>query len=149
MAPGEDTDSGLSSMSSSNRSLTSGSKDKDISPEKAKVEFEDDDDLDDEDLDETLSERLWGLTEMFPEGVRNVTSTVVSGTCTGMKGLYGFSRTATWLFFSTSVLLFAPLIFEVERAQMEEVQRSQQKQVLLGPGSAMSGGMGLLPQVQR
>jgi len=41
-----------------------------------------------QDLDETLSERLWGLTEMFPEGVRNVTSAVVSATCTGIKGYH-------------------------------------------------------------
>ena len=34
-----------------------------------------------------------------------------------------------WIVFSSSVILFAPLIFEIERAQMEEVQRSQQKQV--------------------
>ncbi|KAJ9596390.1 hypothetical protein L9F63_012598 [Diploptera punctata] len=149
MAPGEDIDSGLSSMSSSNMSLIAGSKDKDISPDKPKSEIEDDDDLDDEDLDETLTERLWGLTEMFPEGVRNTTFTVVTGTITGVKGFYSLSRTVTWLFFSSSVILFAPLIFEVERAQMEEVQRSQQKQVLLGPGSAMSGGLGMMPQVQR
>jgi hypothetical protein len=43
-----------------------------------------------QDLDETLSERLWGLTEMFPEGVRNITSTVVSSTCTGIKGYVKF-----------------------------------------------------------
>lgn len=34
------------------------------------------------------------------------------------------------------MILFAPIIFETERAQMEEMQKSQQKQVLLGPGSA-------------
>jgi import receptor subunit TOM22 len=43
-----------------------------------------------QDLDETLSERLWGLTELFPEGVRNITSTVVSSTCTGVKGYVRF-----------------------------------------------------------
>ncbi|XP_067011100.1 mitochondrial import receptor subunit TOM22 homolog isoform X2 [Anabrus simplex] len=109
----------------------------------------DEDDIDDEDLDETLSERLWGLTEMFPEGVRNATHTAVTGTCQGIKGLYSFARVATWLFFSSSVLLFAPLIFEIERAQMEDMQRSQQKQVLLGPNSAMAGGMSMPPPVQR
>lgn len=41
-----------------------------------------------QDLDETLSERLWGLTEMFPEGVRNMTSAVVSATCSGIKGYH-------------------------------------------------------------
>lgn len=45
------------------------------------------------------------------------------------------------------------MIFEVERAQMEEAQRSQQKQVLLGPNTAMSNmggpGMPMAPPVQR
>jgi len=41
-----------------------------------------------QDLDETLSERLWGLTEMFPKEVRDVTSAVVSATCTGIKGYH-------------------------------------------------------------
>jgi import receptor subunit TOM22 len=44
-------------------------------------------------------------------------------------GLYGLSRIVAWCFFSSSAILFAPLIFEVERAQVEEMQRSQQKQV--------------------
>jgi hypothetical protein len=43
-----------------------------------------------QDLDETLSERLWGLTEMFPEGVRNVTYSVFSSATTGIKGYLGF-----------------------------------------------------------
>ncbi|KRF77555.1 uncharacterized protein Dvir_GJ26601, partial [Drosophila virilis] len=45
---------------------------------------------------------------------------------------------ASWIFFTSSVILFAPVIFETERAQMEELHKSQQKQVLLGPGSAMA-----------
>lgn len=48
-----------------------------------------------------------------------------------VSGFYSFGRIATWIFFSSSVVLFAPVIFEVERAQMEEMQRSQQKQVML------------------
>ncbi|GLH05858.1 hypothetical protein R5R35_010893 [Gryllus longicercus] len=135
MAPGEDIDSGM-------ESLTTNSKDQ------TPIKSDEDDSLDDDELDETLAERLWGLSEMFPESVRNVTYNVASGTWHGVRGLYAFSRVATWLFFSSSVLLFAPLIFEVERAQMEEVQRSQQKQVLLGPASAVSGGggLGMVPQ---
>lgn len=145
MAPGDEPDSGVESLSSSNKSLAiaDGKDSKDMRSEI------DDEDIDDEDLDETLSERLWGLTEMFPEGVRNVTSAVVSATCTGIKGFYGLSRVITWCVFSSSAILFAPLIFEVERAQVEEMQRTQQKQVLLGPSSAMSGGMGLMPPIHR
>lgn len=48
------------------------------------------------------------------------------------------------------MILFAPVLFETERAQMEELQRTQQKQVLLGPGSAIAaGGMPALPPVAR
>ncbi|CAD7002293.1 mitochondrial import receptor subunit TOM22 homolog isoform X1 [Ceratitis capitata] len=91
----------------------------------------------DDEPDETLGERLWGLTEMFPEPVRRFTGKMVDLTTTSVKGLYTFSCNASWIFFTSSVILFAPVIFETERAQMEEMQRSQQKQVLLGPGTAM------------
>lgn len=38
------------------------------------------DTTDDDDIEETLSERLWGLTEMFPQTVRTATSKLISGT---------------------------------------------------------------------
>ena len=99
--------------------------------------------------DETLSERLWGLTEMFPESVRNATYTAVTTTTSSLKGFYGFSRSAFWILFSSSIILFAPVIFEVERVQMEEAQRTQQKQMLLGPNTAVSsGGLPLMPQMR-
>lgn len=80
--------------------------------------------------DETLSERLWGLTEMFPDNVRKATWTVFSNTCKSVKYVYSCARSATWIVFSSSLILFAPLILEIERANMEEVQRREQKQVL-------------------
>ena len=67
-------------------------------------------------------------------------------------GLYAYSCSATWLVFSSSTILFAPIIFEMERAQMEDLQRTQQKQVLLGPNTALSGvntGLPMAPPVQR
>jgi len=109
------------------------------------------DDIEDEE-DETLAERLVGLTEMFPEEVRKLGYNFGSGLYRCVKGLYGFSCSATWLFFSSSAILFAPVIFEIERSQMEEAQRAQQKQVLLGPKTAMSNvgsGMPMAPPVQR
>lgn len=99
------------------------------------------DDFDDE-PDETLSERLWGLTEMFPEGVRNFSGALAGLSAASVKTLYSFTCSASWIFFTSSMILFAPVVFEVERAQMEEMQRSQQKQVLLGPGSAVGGAAG-------
>ncbi|XP_032671016.1 mitochondrial import receptor subunit TOM22 homolog [Odontomachus brunneus] len=112
----------------------------------------DDGDEDDEE-DESLSERLLGLTEMFPEPVRNFGYNC--GTCLYkcIKGLYAFSCSTTWIIFSSSTILFAPIIFEMERAQMEDMQRTQQKQVLLGPNTALSGvntsSLPMAPPVQR
>lgn len=104
-----------------------------------------DDDYDDE-PDETLAERLWGLTEMFPESVRTVSGAVTDLSVASVKTLYKFTCNASWIFFTTSMVLFAPLVFEVERTQMAEMQKSQQKQVLLGPGSAGVGaGPGGMP----
>ncbi|XP_026327392.1 mitochondrial import receptor subunit TOM22 homolog isoform X2 [Hyposmocoma kahamanoa] len=92
----------------------------------------------DDEPDETLSERLWGLTEMFPDWVRKGTHCVASKTWSGVKSMYSLSRSITWIVASSSVILFAPVIFEVERAQVEEMQKSQQKQVLLGTNASMS-----------
>lgn len=104
-----------------------------------------DDDYDDE-PDETMGERLWGLTEMFPETVRNVTGAVANFSVASVKTVYKLTCNASWIFFTSSMILFAPVVFEVERAQMEEMQKSQQKQVLLGPGSAVGGaGPGGMP----
>lgn len=66
---------------------------------------------------------------MFPDGVRNTTAIIADKTTNGVKSLYSLSRNAAWIVFTTSIILFAPVIFEVERAQMEEMQRTQQKQV--------------------
>lgn len=63
------------------------------------------------------------------------------------------SCTLTWFFFSTSAILVAPVLFEVERAQMDEAQRAQRNQVLLGPNAAISSvgasGLPMAPPVQR
>ncbi|CAK9822916.1 Mitochondrial import receptor subunit TOM22 homolog [Anthophora retusa] len=110
------------------------------------------DDEDDEE-DESLAERLFGLTEMFPQEVRNLGYNVGTCLCNCVKGLYAFSCSAAWLFFSSSVILFAPVLYEVERVQMEETLRAQQKQVLLGPSKAMSNvnasSLPMAPPVQR
>ncbi|XP_030019797.1 mitochondrial import receptor subunit TOM22 homolog isoform X2 [Manduca sexta] len=103
----------------------------------------------DDEPDETLSERLWGLTEMFPETVRNGTYVVTTKTWSGVKSLYGLSRSVMWIVASSSVILFAPVIFEVERAQMAEMEKSQQKQVLLGTNTTMTGPMPNMPPMPR
>jgi len=97
-----------------------------------------------DEIDETLTERLVGLTEMFPESVRKGTSTAAKGMVSGAKWLYSFTGKTIWILSTSFVILALPVIFEVERVQTEEAQLQQQRQILLGPGST-GAGMGLPP----
>lgn len=108
-------------------------------PKQEVAKLNSDDDYDDE-PDESFGERLWGLTEMFPEPIRNFSGAVTNMTLQGVKGFYKLTCNTSWIFFTSSMILFAPVIFETERATMEEMQKSQQKQVLLGTGGG--GGVG-------
>ncbi|CAG0914212.1 unnamed protein product [Notodromas monacha] len=124
MATIEEIDSGMESLRGDSKS---------VSPELppgAKWAHEADD-LDDEDLDETLTERLVGLSEMFPESVRTGSVKLASWSAQAVKSLYGFSRNAVWVVFSSSIILFAPVVFEIERAKVIESQRQHQRQVCM------------------
>jgi len=102
----------------------------------------DDEDVEvDDDVDETLAERLVGLTEMLPAPVRSLSGALYSGSVYGVKEGYSLLCASTWVFFSSAAILFAPLIFEIERTQMEEMHKQQQRQILLGPNAAVSGSM--------
>ena len=108
---------------------------------------------DDEIEDETLVERLWGLTEMFPEKLRTATSTTADYTVWAAKGSFKLTRNFTWMVGTTALIMLFPILFEKERLDMEQVQLNQQRQMLLGPGAAISGGggaksgvMGMMPK---
>lgn len=79
--------------------------------------------------DETIAERLWGLTEMFPESVRTACEVATDFSINSTKALYKFSCNASWIFFTSSMILFAPVLFETERAQMVELEMSQKQRV--------------------
>lgn len=82
-----------------------------------------------DEIDETLTERLVGLTEMFPESVRKGTSTAAKGMVSGAKWLYNVTGKTIWILSTSFVILALPVIFEVERVQTEEAQLQQQRQV--------------------
>ncbi|XP_059174942.1 mitochondrial import receptor subunit TOM22 homolog [Physella acuta] len=114
--------------------------------------IEDEDDEIDE--DESISERLLGLTEMFPEGIRKTCACATSFLAAATKSSFFLLRGALWIASSSAVILILPVIFESERAQQHEEQLQQQRQILLGPNAAVSGsagsnsllpGMGMVP----
>ncbi|NWZ91326.1 TOM22 protein, partial [Nesospiza acunhae] len=104
-------------------------------------------------LDETLAERLWGLTEMFPESVRSAAGATFDLSLTvAQKGRLRrpsrrFGRwAALWIGTTSFMILVLPVVFETEKLQMEQQQQLQQRQILLGPNTGLSGGMpGALP----
>lgn len=110
---------------------------------------EDEEEEEDEDFDESFAERVWGLTEMFPERLRSGSANAVSSSVRLVKGAYDLSRQVVWIAVSTSILLFAPVMFEIERLNVEEMMKQDRNRLVLGPGSAMSGGPpaapGLMP----
>uniref|UniRef100_A0A0P4W7Z3 Mitochondrial import receptor subunit TOM22 homolog n=1 Tax=Scylla olivacea TaxID=85551 RepID=A0A0P4W7Z3_SCYOL len=102
---------------------------------------------DDEDLDESLLERVWGLTEMFPDRLRSTCSSTVSSSLNLLKSTYELSRQVVWVAVSSSVILFAPVMFELERLNVEEMMKQDRNRLVFGPGSAVSGPPtpGLMP----
>ncbi|BFZ03554.1 hypothetical protein BsWGS_06592 [Bradybaena similaris] len=100
--------------------------------------IEDDDDEFNE--DESLSERLIALTEMFPDRVRSVCSSAGSFVSTTTKTSFWLVKNILWIASSSAVILILPVVFESERAQQHEEHLQQQRQILLGPNAAVSGG---------
>lgn len=66
---------------------------------------------------------------MFPETVRTACETATDFSINSTKALYTFSCNASWIFFTSSMILFAPVLFETERAQMAELEMSQKQRV--------------------
>ncbi|KAK9399921.1 protein chibby 1 [Crotalus adamanteus] len=111
-------------------------------------ELEEDTEEEEDELDETLTERLWGLTEMFPEGLRSAAGTTFDVSLSVAQKMYRFSRAALWIGTTSFMILVLPVVFETEKLQMEQQQQLQQRQILLGPNTGLSGGMsGALPSL--
>ena len=97
-----------------------------------------DDDEDEEFEDETILERLAGLTEMFPPVLTKTVSMLGTGSLSGVKWTYSKGRNITWVVLSTAALLFLPVMIESERVGFEEMEKAKRQQILLGPSSATS-----------
>ncbi|KAH7727983.1 Protein TOMM-22 [Aphelenchoides avenae] len=96
------------------------------------------DDVPDDELEETLLERLEGLKEMFPESLRNGVSSTVDWGCWATQSFFTFSKSAVWVAATTSAIMFLPYIVEKELSDLEKTQIAQQRQMLLGPSAAIA-----------
>ncbi|GAV02134.1 hypothetical protein RvY_12736 [Ramazzottius varieornatus] len=99
-------------------------------------------DLDDDFEEETFAERLMGLTEMFPEPVRDTSAKLWELSKWSTSNLYHYAREIMWVIASSAVILALPVALEVESLQIQEAQIQQQRNILLGPKPGFSAGMG-------
>ncbi|XP_075038923.1 mitochondrial import receptor subunit TOM22 homolog [Mixophyes fleayi] len=109
------------------------------------LDIEEEEEEDDDELDETLIERLWGLTEMFPDSLRGAAGLTFDYSICAAQKFYSFSRSALWIGTTSFMILILPVVFETEKLQMEQQQQLQQRQILLGPSTGMSGSLTPLP----
>lgn len=75
---------------------------------------------------------------MFPEPIRNLSSSLVVNSFKLTKTFYTWSRVGLWVAGSTFTVLLLPVLCEQERFTMEEQEVAQQRQLLLGPSATVS-----------
>ncbi|CAI4228702.1 unnamed protein product [Auanema sp. JU1783] len=95
------------------------------------------DQIPDEELEETFLERIEGLGEMFPSGLRNLIGGTVDLSVWGVKSSFWLARNTVWIAATTSLIMFMPYLIEKERSDFQKTQVAQQQQMLLGPTAAM------------
>ena len=71
---------------------------------------------------ETLSERLWGLTEMLPDSVW-------AGLHKSRVWSVWFIRRAGWVLGVSLTVMMLPIVTEHQRLELEEMQNMQKRQV--------------------
>ena len=82
---------------------------------------------------------------MFPNSIRNLTSSTVSNSISLTNTLFKWSKVGLWVFGSSFTVLILPIICEQERSTVEEQQAQQQRQILLGPSATVSNAPNLIP----
>ncbi|CAF0786069.1 unnamed protein product [Didymodactylos carnosus] len=85
------------------------------------VDHDDSEEID----DETIIERLYGLTEMFPEWLRNFSGQLFNYSFSLKKTVKG----AAWFVGSSLVILVLPILVELELSQVAEYQAAQTRQM--------------------
>ncbi|PAV84622.1 hypothetical protein WR25_00719 [Diploscapter pachys] len=95
------------------------------------------DDVPDDELEETILERIEGMSEMVPQSVRKAVTSTTSWTIWTVKSTFGLARNTAWIVATSSLVMFLPYIIEKERSDMERSQVLAQQQMLLGPHAAI------------
>ena len=107
----------------------------------------DSDNDDEEFVDETIVERIVGLTEMVPDKYWSMSGRF-------MRKAYSILRAGAWIVASSAALIIIPPLIEYQRVELEEAEKQQSKQLLFGQGpgqpqplmgSGLGGSVGGVP----
>ncbi|EDQ88434.1 uncharacterized protein MONBRDRAFT_32747 [Monosiga brevicollis MX1] len=103
-----------------------------------------------EELFETVFERIAGLSEMFPESVRNAADRVSSLATTAVGTTFNLGGKFVWVVATSALVMFVPVVYEADQAplrsksnqgspcvmtlqdQYQEQMRQQQQQIMMG-----------------
>ncbi|CAF1236454.1 unnamed protein product [Adineta steineri] len=92
--------------------------------------------------DETLIERLYGLTEMFPNWLHRL----FQNSYQYSKYIGPFMKKSIWFCSSSFLVLILPILVQLEFSQVVDMEAAQTRQILLGPSAQIAsniGGIGL------
>ncbi|VDD92127.1 unnamed protein product [Enterobius vermicularis] len=92
----------------------------------------------DDELEETIMERIVGLGEMFPISVRRKARSSVEWTTWAIQSSFSLAKSLIWIGATTTMITLLPYIIEKEKSDLEKSQVAQQRQLLLGPSAAVS-----------
>eukprot|EP00800_Vazella_pourtalesii_P002079 TRINITY_DN11921_c0_g1_i1.p1 TRINITY_DN11921_c0_g1~~TRINITY_DN11921_c0_g1_i1.p1 ORF type:complete len:116 (+),score=22.86 TRINITY_DN11921_c0_g1_i1:78-425(+) len=82
---------------------------------------------------ESILERIWGLTEMFPEQVQKATATLTTYSTKALKVSWKFTRSSLWILSTSFAIGILPLVVVQQRIAFEDMMNEQRKQGLFGP----------------
>lgn len=86
-------------------------------------------DIPEEFLQESFGERIWGLTEMFPDSMHRAAGKITQGLTFSWK----FTRKSLWILSTSFSVAILPLIIVQQRMALEDMMNEQKKQGLFGP----------------
>lgn len=81
-------------------------------------------------IEESISERIWGLTEMFPEPLIDFTVDAVNTIKSASCSLLSNSKSLIWVATSAMIIIGFPVVIGIETIRIEETNNQQQKQVI-------------------
>uniref|UniRef100_A0A0N5BXY1 Mitochondrial import receptor subunit TOM22 homolog n=1 Tax=Strongyloides papillosus TaxID=174720 RepID=A0A0N5BXY1_STREA len=91
------------------------------------------DSVPDEDIEETLIERIVGLSEFCPDVVNKAVGAAFNTSKTLVKGAFYYARNGIWILATTFVIGAVPFLVAKELHDLDKAEQMSRQAVLLGP----------------